>query len=817
MSLNLGELFVVLGLDSGPFSKGVGVAIELTNRLSDALGETAKHAIMAASDFNETGNVMQQAFGKGASAAETWSATTASAVGRTTQQMREFSSVSQAMLSSMLGSAEAAAPMSKALSQLAVDMGSFWNVADKDAFAALRSGIAGESEPLKRFGIVMNDASLNAYALAQGISVTTQQMTEAEKTTLRYHYILDQTKMVQGDAVRTSDSFANQLKALNAQFEESSRKLGQQLMPQAQMFVSIARDMMSAITQGDGLASAIMAIGSAMRTLAEMSIRAAQAMSLVAVIQFKSDGAAAMLRDLEKIRLAINGEGPAATGKNAQRQANLGGGMTGHYDASGKLIIDTTTSAGASWADSFGSASDGEGEDPEARDERIRANRERNGKRRRTWIGDTSWSSLEKSLDDWQNTPRDRGVTAPFNAASMSVAMLGQVSEKTAKQIEERARRDEEAEQRAARAKAKSQEEGMVGFLKSASRFDVAGMAGGATQAWTGSAAGGGLVSMIAGGIQSFFTAILDVVKQIGAQAMDVGKSFLPADQRMVSASGKAMAMGTLIGTTAAWPVAPLAAFGAGLFELSKQTKSYASYQAAMSRGVDKIVQALEPFWANMMPMAGMFLELAKGLGAIASSMTPGPGIINALLHGFQLLALGAANTMLGLTELRLGLIEAARGIAHALNFLPGVNINTSGMDSDYENALNAKRQAQEARDNLRNMSLDDLAREASAAAGAIGDLTASVTNIPSGFKVAAAEYAALGTNPQGAGIYATYAAAGDASGGSGGGGNVIIHGSVTVVANDYSEFKRAMIRDQFIRSGSTVDAESARSWSGRS
>ena len=157
MSTNVGELIATLRLDASAFSGGLK---EAEKRLED-LKEGAKSAaaglgvitaalvaagvgaIKAASDFNETTNVIEQAFGKNTAAAEKWAVASGNAMGRSTQMMREMGGTFQSMLAPMTGSVDKAAQMSMSLSQLAVDIGSFRNVSDQEAFAALSSAMSG--------------------------------------------------------------------------------------------------------------------------------------------------------------------------------------------------------------------------------------------------------------------------------------------------------------------------------------------------------------------------------------------------------------------------------------------------------------------------------------------------------------------------------------------------------------------------------------------------------------------------------------------------------------------------------------------------
>ena len=110
--------------------------------------------------------------------------------------------------------------MSEAMTALAGDMASFYNLDIGTSFEKIRSGISGETEPLKQLGINMSVANLEAYALAQGIETSYSSMTQAEQAVLRYNYLLDATSDAQGDFSRTQDSWANQTKLLSENWQE---------------------------------------------------------------------------------------------------------------------------------------------------------------------------------------------------------------------------------------------------------------------------------------------------------------------------------------------------------------------------------------------------------------------------------------------------------------------------------------------------------------------------------------------------------------------------------------------------------------------
>lgn len=191
-------------------------------------------AINAASDADEAMNVINEVFEGSKQQVLDWAAVTAGEVGRSEYKLRAMAGTLGAVLSPMMeGNAQAAADMSTGLSKLAVDLASFFNTTDDDALVALKAGIVGESEPMRRFGVVMLDSTLQAFALSQGINKSMKSMTIAEKTALRYRFILDQTQKAQGDAARTSEGFANASRAAKDMLYDLSVTIGKQLLPYA--------------------------------------------------------------------------------------------------------------------------------------------------------------------------------------------------------------------------------------------------------------------------------------------------------------------------------------------------------------------------------------------------------------------------------------------------------------------------------------------------------------------------------------------------------------------------------------------------------
>jgi hypothetical protein len=124
-----------------------------------------------------------------------------------------------------------AAKMSVRMVQLAADMASFNNTSPEVALEALRAGLVGEAEPLRKFGVNLNDAALRAEAMAMGIYRGTGTLTAAQKAQASYSLILKQTSAAQGDFARTSEGLANQQRIAKARFSDLSAELGARLLP----------------------------------------------------------------------------------------------------------------------------------------------------------------------------------------------------------------------------------------------------------------------------------------------------------------------------------------------------------------------------------------------------------------------------------------------------------------------------------------------------------------------------------------------------------------------------------------------------------
>lgn len=207
-----------------------------------AAGDFIKQGVELASSLTEVKNVVDTTFGSGAQEIYKWADAAAESYGMSSLAAQQYSGTLGAMLKSMGLADDAVKKMSMDMVGLAGDMASFYNIDVEKAFEKIRSGISGETEPLKQLGINMSVANLEAYALSQGIKTAYKEMTEAEKATLRYNYLMAQTADAQGDFARTSDSFANQQRILELQTQNLAAAFGEKLLPSLNNVLNTANE-----------------------------------------------------------------------------------------------------------------------------------------------------------------------------------------------------------------------------------------------------------------------------------------------------------------------------------------------------------------------------------------------------------------------------------------------------------------------------------------------------------------------------------------------------------------------------------------------
>ena len=196
-------------------------------KIGKALLDFGKDALEAASDLKEVQNVVDVTFGDNANQIEKWAKSAGDQFGLTETQAKKFSSTMGAMLKSAGLAGDQIVDVSTDLAGLAADMASFYNLDFEEAFAKIRSGISGQTMPLKELGIDLSVATLNAFALEKGLTKTYDKMSQGEQTMLRYQYLMQATADAQGDFSRTSDEYANSQRKLETNINRVKTALGQ--------------------------------------------------------------------------------------------------------------------------------------------------------------------------------------------------------------------------------------------------------------------------------------------------------------------------------------------------------------------------------------------------------------------------------------------------------------------------------------------------------------------------------------------------------------------------------------------------------------
>lgn len=182
------------------------------------------------SDLQEVQNVVDVTFPRMSKQIDDFAKNAAVQFGLSETMAKKFTGTFGAMSKAFGFGEKQAYEMATALTGLAGDVASFYNISQDEAYTKLKSVFTGETETLKDLGIVMTQSALDSYALANGYAKVTAKMSEAEKVALRYQFVQDQLTLASGDFVRTADGWANQVRILKLQFDSLKATIGQGLI-----------------------------------------------------------------------------------------------------------------------------------------------------------------------------------------------------------------------------------------------------------------------------------------------------------------------------------------------------------------------------------------------------------------------------------------------------------------------------------------------------------------------------------------------------------------------------------------------------------
>ena len=186
-----------------------------------------KSAMDYSSNLTEVQNVVDVGFGKYKSKIEDLAKTSIQDYGMSELTAKQIAGRFQAMGTAVGFSQKKMSGMSVELTKLSADMASFYNEDQEKVAKSLQSVFTGTTMPLRKYGIDLTQATLQEWAHKQGIDANIKSMSQAEKTMLRYQYVISQTGAAQGDFARTSNTWANQTRMLKQNFQQLGSTIGQ--------------------------------------------------------------------------------------------------------------------------------------------------------------------------------------------------------------------------------------------------------------------------------------------------------------------------------------------------------------------------------------------------------------------------------------------------------------------------------------------------------------------------------------------------------------------------------------------------------------
>lgn len=220
----------------GGLLQGLGIgaglgAADLVAKGVSAMTDEIFKSIDAASDLREAMSLSTQVFEDQQDGMEQWADGASKAFGQSRREALQFAAGFGTAFKNVGFTLDDTAERAKTMTRLAADLGSAFNASGEEAATALRSGLLGESEPLRRFGVFLSEAAVKAKAMQLGLGKAHKELTNGEKVAARYAIIMEQTADSQGMFGRDTDSLADAQKSLNAELEDVRAEIGEMLLP----------------------------------------------------------------------------------------------------------------------------------------------------------------------------------------------------------------------------------------------------------------------------------------------------------------------------------------------------------------------------------------------------------------------------------------------------------------------------------------------------------------------------------------------------------------------------------------------------------
>lgn len=304
-----------------------------------------KQSIEIASDLTEVQNVVDATFGDYKQKIEDLSAVSIPELGMSELTTKQIGSRFQAMGTAMGFSTEKMSDMSVELTRLTGDMASFYNVSQEDVGKALQSIFTGETEPMRRYGVDLTNATIQQWALNNGLNANINSMSQAEKAMLRYQYTMERTSVAQGDFARTSGTWANQVRILSENLKVLGSTIGTALINIFKPLVTWLNNVMTHVI------SAVKTIADALGSIFGWTVEISGAgvsdsmgdiADSVEGIGSAADGANKKLEDLKKTTLGVDEIHALTDNTSSSSSGSSGGaGSSGTQGALGSTLKQT--------------------------------------------------------------------------------------------------------------------------------------------------------------------------------------------------------------------------------------------------------------------------------------------------------------------------------------------------------------------------------------------------------------------------------------------------------------------------------------------
>lgn len=315
---------------------GVGAAIGKLFAVK-ALVDFGNGCTQVASRLTEVQNVVDVVFPEMSDQVNAWSRNLVEQFGLSETKAKEYVGTLGSMARSMGFTEGQAYGMATGIAELAGDVASFYDISSDEAYDKLTAIFTGMVQPLRQLGINMTQASLDAYAMANGFGKVVSEMNEAEQAMLRYQFVSDRLRFAQGDFERTSSSWANQLRILSMRFEELRVAIGNSLILMLAPVIQTVNTIIAALTTA---ANAVYRFVAALAStgLGRFAKRAA---SMVGALAGNTSEAADSTGELSAAQDGAAG----SAGRQAAAQAKLNRTLAS-FDRINKLASDSASGGG---------------------------------------------------------------------------------------------------------------------------------------------------------------------------------------------------------------------------------------------------------------------------------------------------------------------------------------------------------------------------------------------------------------------------------------------------------------------------------------